>query len=167
MVLGNAKFASTTTVKAELRRLMLEQIHTGPGQYVTNSFTVNVRRPQIAGGGEVHLKDREKTTERAAWDDKLTLEFDGDHPSVAAISIERADVPSPFSSSAIRLCATSPPSRGEVGARCCRAFSSRMSRSPTTPNPAIRRGFVGARAVGQNAEPDEARRLSVPPVWPQ
>jgi lysophospholipase L1-like esterase len=91
LVLGNSKFASTTTVKAELRRLMLEQIHTEPGQFVTNSFIVNVRRPQIAGGGEVHLKDREKTTERAAWDDRLTLEFDGDHPSVSAISIERAD----------------------------------------------------------------------------
>ena len=77
-----------TTVKAELRRLMLDNIETTNG-----AFTVNVRTPMIAGGGEVKLKEREKTTEIRAWDDKLTLEFSG---SVCAIEIKPADVPTIF-----------------------------------------------------------------------
>jgi lysophospholipase L1-like esterase len=88
--LGDRAAASVTTVKAELRRLMLERVRTGPGEFVTRSFIVNVRRPQIAGDGEVRLKDREKTSEAWAWDDKLTLEFSDDHPAVAGIDIEKA-----------------------------------------------------------------------------
>ncbi len=89
--LGNAKESTTTTIKAELRRLMVPEVRTGPGEFVTRTFIVNVRRPQIAGGGEVKLKDREKTSEARAWDDKLTLEFTNDHPGVAAIDIEKDD----------------------------------------------------------------------------
>ena len=89
--LGDPAAASVTTVKAELRRLMLERVRTAPGEYVTRSFIVNVRRPQIAGGGEVRLKDREKTTEAREWDDELTLEFTDEHPAVAAIDIAKAD----------------------------------------------------------------------------
>jgi lysophospholipase L1-like esterase len=89
--LGSPSEATTTTVKAELRRLMLERVDTKPGQFVTRSFIVNVRRPHIAGGGEVKLKDREKTSEAWAWDDKLTLEFTNAHPGVEAIDIEKAD----------------------------------------------------------------------------
>jgi lysophospholipase L1-like esterase len=88
--LGDPNAASVTTVKAELRRLMLERVRTAPGEFATRNFIVNVRRPQIAGGGEVRLKDREKTSEAWAWDDKLTLEFIGEHPAVAAIDIEKA-----------------------------------------------------------------------------
>src|SRR5262249_34471014 len=49
------------------------------------------RTPAIAGGGEVKLKPREQTMEFAAWDNKLTLEFNGEHPSVRSIEITRAD----------------------------------------------------------------------------
>ena len=79
VTLGDGNVASTTTVKAELRRLMLEKVHTDAGKSETRVFTVNVRTPDIAGGEEVHLKPREKTSEMMAWDDKLTLEFNGDH----------------------------------------------------------------------------------------
>ncbi len=96
VTLGGAAVASDTTVKAELRRLMLEQIHTGPGRFETRSFLVNVRQPKISGDGEVRLTEREKTTETRAWDDRLTLEFDGSHPSVAAIEIGKPDVPTVF-----------------------------------------------------------------------
>jgi len=85
---------SSTTVKAESRRLMLEQIHTAAGQSQTESFTVNVRRPEISTGGVVGLDTREAGS--LNWDDKLTLEFSGDHPSVREISIEKADVPTIF-----------------------------------------------------------------------
>jgi lysophospholipase L1-like esterase len=76
------------TVKAELRRLMLKNVETKNG-----TFTVNVRTPVIANGGEVKLKEREKTTEIRAWDEKLTLEFSGSQPSVCAIEITRVEVP--------------------------------------------------------------------------
>jgi lysophospholipase L1-like esterase len=96
VTLGNPQSAAETTVEAELRRLMLQQIRTQPGQFQTCSFIVNVRQPAIAGGGQVRLKDREKDKEKWAWDDRLTLEFLGDHPSISALEIQRADVPTLF-----------------------------------------------------------------------
>jgi lysophospholipase L1-like esterase len=93
VILGDRGGDSVTTVKAELRRLMLEKIDTKRGSFERRRFTVNVRRPQIAGGGEVKLKDREKTTEIWAWDEKLTLEFSNTHPAICAIEVTRAEVP--------------------------------------------------------------------------
>ena len=93
VTLGDAQEETTTTVKAELRRLMLERVQTARGKFVTCRFTVNVRTPQIAGDGEVKLKDREKTNEWWAWDEKLTLEFNNSHPSVCAIEIARVEAP--------------------------------------------------------------------------
>jgi lysophospholipase L1-like esterase len=87
---------ATTTIKAELRRLMLEKIHTDAGKTVAKSFIVNLRVPAISTGGQVRLKDREKTSELRDWDDKLTLEFNGDHPSISKLEIEKADVPTLF-----------------------------------------------------------------------
>jgi len=93
VTLGDAQEETTTTVKAELRRLMLERVQTARGKFVTRTFTVNVRTPQINGDGEVKLKDREKTTEWWAWDEQLTLEFNDSHPSVCAIEIIRVEAP--------------------------------------------------------------------------
>jgi lysophospholipase L1-like esterase len=89
---GDARRETVTTVKAELRRLMLEKVATARGQFVTRTFTVNVRTPLIAPGGSVKLKDRETTTEWWAWDEKLTLEFNNSHPTVCAIEITKAEV---------------------------------------------------------------------------
>ncbi len=89
--LGAADSETITTIKAELRRLMIEKVHTAPGEFETRTFIVNVRRPQIAGGGEVRLKDRENSNEAWAWDDKITLEFTNSHPGVSTIDIEKAD----------------------------------------------------------------------------
>lgn len=97
VTLGDARAESVNTVKAELRRLMLERVETARGKSATRSFTVNVRTPRIEGGGEVKLKDREKTIETWSWDDKLTLEFNGARPAVGAVEIERVDnVPTVF-----------------------------------------------------------------------
>ena len=93
VTLGDAAGESVTTIKAELRRLMVEKAYTKRGRFETIMFTVNVRTPQIAGGGEVKLKDREKTTEIWAWDEKLTLEFTNRRPAVSAIEIIDARVP--------------------------------------------------------------------------
>lgn len=94
------RLGGRVTVKAEARRLMLRDITTKPGQYVTASFLVNVRNAQLApppanapGGSQVKLKSREKDS--YTWDDKLTLEFLGD-PRVASIDIEPVAVPTVF-----------------------------------------------------------------------
>jgi lysophospholipase L1-like esterase len=89
---GDAHAESDNAVRAELRRLMLKRVTTEAGTFVTRSFVVNVRRPEIPGGEQVTLKDREKTTEAAAWDDRLTIEFGGARPAVASVDVERADV---------------------------------------------------------------------------
>jgi lysophospholipase L1-like esterase len=93
VTLGDPDGESNTTIKAELRRLMVEKVHTPRGKMETVSFIVNVRTPRISTGGEVKLKPREKTMEAAAWDEKLTLEFSNSQPKVASIEIEKADVP--------------------------------------------------------------------------
>jgi lysophospholipase L1-like esterase len=91
LTFGDALAATETTVKAELRRLLLENVQTAAGQFVKRTFTVNIRLPQIAGGGEVKLKEREKTSEIWAWDEKLTLEFSGKRPTVCALEITAAE----------------------------------------------------------------------------
>ena len=88
---GDRQAESITTVKAELRRLMVEKVRTARGKFETRTFIVNVRTPRISTGGEVRLKDREKTSEARAWDDKLTLEFTNQHPAVSKVEIEKAD----------------------------------------------------------------------------
>ena len=93
---GDKSDATATTVKAELRRLMLEKVETQKGKYATESFIVNVRIPQISTGGEVKLKDREKGSEAWAWDDKLTLEFNNSRPTIDSIVIEKVAVPTIF-----------------------------------------------------------------------
>ena len=53
VTLGDDKVPATTTVKAELRRLMLENVQTAPGQTLTRTFTVNVRTPAIPAANGV------------------------------------------------------------------------------------------------------------------
>ena len=91
VTLGDREGESITTVKAELRRLMLEKVRTGRGEFAARSFVVNIRTPKISTGGEVRLKDREKTSEAWAWDEKLTLEFTGTRPAVGSLEIARVD----------------------------------------------------------------------------
>jgi len=91
VTLGDREAESVTTVKAELRRLMLERVRLAPGKFETQSFIVNVRTPQIPGDGQVGLKDREKTSEARAWDDRITLEFSDTHPALCALEIEKVD----------------------------------------------------------------------------
>ena len=94
VVLGDAERETWTTVKAESRRLMLERVHTSPGEFATRTFLVNVRNSRLAGGGQVALKPREIAAYH--WDDQLELEFSDVRPSVAAVEIAPADVPTVF-----------------------------------------------------------------------
>ncbi len=102
LTLGDPKAPSVTTVKAELRRLMLENVAVAAGQSVERSFYVNVRTAKIApnngvAAGEVNLKvPRESVTEARAWDQALTLEFGGKHPAVRSIEITPVQIPTLF-----------------------------------------------------------------------
>jgi lysophospholipase L1-like esterase len=86
VVLG-AEQATVTTVRAEARRLMLEKVVTRPNSSVKRTFDVNLRMAEIGGAeaNRVKLKPRELTN--LDWDGKLTLEFNGDHPSFRSLTI--------------------------------------------------------------------------------
>ena len=87
--LGSKKRVGETTVRAEGRRLLVHNVATKKGQFVTYEFVVNKRSPRIDDKSRVRIKEREK--DYLAWDDKLTLEFNGDAPAVKSIHIERDD----------------------------------------------------------------------------
>lgn len=89
IVLGSKKKAGETTVRAEGRRLMVHNVVTKKGKFETFEFQVNKRSPRIDDKTLVRIKDREKNY--LAWDEKLTLEFNGDAPAVQSIHIERDD----------------------------------------------------------------------------
>lgn len=102
VTLGDAKAASSTTIKAELRRLMLENVHAAAGETVTRTFTVNLRTPQIAAAhgiaaGVVKLKaPRETLGEAWSWDRRLTLELNGTPAAVRTLDIVPVNVPTVF-----------------------------------------------------------------------
>jgi len=89
LTLGGSPEGSSTTVKAESRRLMLENVKTASGKTIQKTIVVDVRTPKINDQEQIKLKERELNY--LNWDNKLTLEFNGEHPCVAAIEIQKAD----------------------------------------------------------------------------
>jgi lysophospholipase L1-like esterase len=86
---GDPSAATSSTVKAESRRLVVEKVDTLPGKFETRSFTVNVRQPQISTGGAVAIDYREKGPPMVPdWDNHLSFEFNGAHPGIASIAIK-------------------------------------------------------------------------------
>jgi lysophospholipase L1-like esterase len=79
---------STTTVRAEARRLMLQQVVSKPNKSVHRTFDVNLRVPQIAGDASRVVKLKPREIGNLDWDNRLTLEFNGDHPSIRSLRIE-------------------------------------------------------------------------------
>lgn len=100
--LGDPAGECATTVKAESRRLMLENVRTEPGKFETRTFSVNVRNSRLAplppnapGGSQVRLSDAERGF--LDWDDKLTLEFNSARPCLAALDIDKVeDIPTVY-----------------------------------------------------------------------
>lgn len=88
VTLGDAQGPSSTFLKAESRRLLLETTATKPGQFSTQTFTINVKSRRINDTETVSLKPRE--LHKLDWDDRLTLEFDGTNPCLAALEITPA-----------------------------------------------------------------------------
>jgi len=89
VTLGSKKRAGNTTVRAESRRLFVENLITKKGALRQVSFVVNKRNTMIGTNDRVRIKDREKT--KLNWDDKLTIEINGDAPACSSIKIEPAD----------------------------------------------------------------------------
>ncbi len=89
LTLGDPDADCTTTVKAESRRLMLEHLKIPKGTTVTKSFLVNVRIPEISPGISVKLDPREPGS--FTWDDKLSLEFLGEHTALQSLEIHKVD----------------------------------------------------------------------------
>lgn len=99
VTLGRRGAATHSTIKAESRRLMLNAVAVPTGRSVTRDIIVNVRDAALTpppanapGGRSVLLKPRERGS--LNWDDRLTLEFLGDAPSM--VTIEPVAVPTLF-----------------------------------------------------------------------
>lgn len=88
LTLGDVNDSTSSTVKAESRRLMLAEVKTKPGELITKTFIVNIKNRNIAAGQAVALKPRELT--KLDWDDKLTLEFDG-HTVLRTMELKKVD----------------------------------------------------------------------------
>lgn len=92
VVLGGSQPADVT-VKAESRRLMLFHALLSAGDSRTYVFNVNVRSAHIAGDAANSVKLKPREIGALDWDEKLTLEFNGRHPSVRSIAIKRVNLP--------------------------------------------------------------------------
>lgn len=86
VTLGNRRKAGVTTVRAESRRLFVENKSTKKGEFVEETFVVNKRSPKIDDRLSVKIKDREK--DKLDWDDRLTIEINGDAPQCQSIRVE-------------------------------------------------------------------------------
>ena len=87
VILGDIEGESTTTVKVENRRLMLEKVTTAKGEFLTKNFTVNVRNAQINATEKVKLKTRELNY--LHWDNQLTFEFSDASPKICGLEITK------------------------------------------------------------------------------
>ena len=103
VTLGDAQGESRTTIRTEAGHIMAADITTARGQFATRTFYANVRRPQLpppppnAPGGTIVHMFLAGEAESRAWDEKLTIEFNGSRPCVAAMEIVKDDgVPTIF-----------------------------------------------------------------------
>ncbi len=87
--LGSKTQAGVTTVRGESRRLFFENIATKKGEVVEKTFIINKRDTKISENEYVKIKPREKN--KLNWDDKLTLEFNGDAPWVEELTIQKVN----------------------------------------------------------------------------
>lgn len=92
LILGDKEGVSATTVRAECRRLFLQNIKTKHGEIVEKIFTVHIKDSLIrdANGtviSKVKLKARE--INYLHWDNLLTIEFNDSLAKVCGIEITR------------------------------------------------------------------------------
>lgn len=90
VTLGDVAGTSATTVRAECRRLFLQNVQTKKGEIKTETFTVHVKDSIIRDTNgnavdKVRLKERELNYFH--WDNKLTLEFNDTAAKICAVEI--------------------------------------------------------------------------------
>ncbi|MEO6801902.1 MAG: hypothetical protein ABI197_01510 [Granulicella sp.] len=78
---------STTTIRAESRRLFLDRQAIPAGSSKTVIFNVNVRTDEIAGTSGLKVKLKPREIGALDWDSKLTLEFNGVHPALRSLTL--------------------------------------------------------------------------------
>ncbi len=94
-IIGGKKRKAETSIRGESRRLFFENIETKKGELKKCSFVINKRNRHISEKENVNIKPREN--KKLNWDDKLTLEFNGDSPLLSELIVERVDsVPTIF-----------------------------------------------------------------------
>ncbi|MDR2087464.1 MAG: rhamnogalacturonan acetylesterase, partial [Dysgonamonadaceae bacterium] len=84
--MGDPERETQTTVRAESRRLLLNNIHTKKGESKTYTFTVNKRNKYISPNDSVRIKPREQT--KLNWDDELNIEINGLSPGLKSLELE-------------------------------------------------------------------------------
>jgi lysophospholipase L1-like esterase len=93
---GDSTIATTTTVKAESGRLMLERVEVPAGQVIERALTTNVRTPILpklplnATGREEVTLDRFDSGNARDWDNKLTVEMVSPHAALRTMEITSA-----------------------------------------------------------------------------
>ncbi len=104
ITLGDAAGESDTTIRSESGHIHGVNVRTESGRFETRTFYANVRRPEIQppappnapGEPKVHMFLRGEAEARH-WDEKLTIEFNGQRPRVASLKIVKDDrVPTLF-----------------------------------------------------------------------
>lgn len=89
VTVGSKAYAGVTVLRAETRRLFEEKVITKKGEFKSFTFNVHVHSTRIDDNTQVGISMRERVD--VGWDNKLTLEFNGDAPAVKSIRIEPAD----------------------------------------------------------------------------
>lgn len=87
--LGSKRHAGNTFVRAESRRMLAGPVVTKKGKFTEKTFIINKHEPYINNVEKVSLNPREQGANR--WDDKLTLEFNGEYPVCESITVEPAE----------------------------------------------------------------------------
>jgi len=91
VTIGSKRRAAVTTIRCESRRLFVENLATKKGELVTRTFVVNKRDSLFTDDkgkvAKVKLKPGEEG--KLHWDNKLTIEVNGDAPAIQRIEIER------------------------------------------------------------------------------
>jgi lysophospholipase L1-like esterase len=92
VTIGDRQGTADVAIRAECRRMMVNRLQTKKGEIKTVTFTLHIRDSIIrnANGatGKVRIKPRER--QYLHWDNKLTLEFNGEEPKILAIEITPA-----------------------------------------------------------------------------
>ncbi len=86
---GDKKRKSSTFIRAEQRRLLADPVEVAKGKSETRTFMLNKRDTPINGKDSVKINPREVGL--PSWDDRLTLEFNGEAPAVRHVAVEPAD----------------------------------------------------------------------------